>query len=227
MKICSKCKQEKPATLEYFSRKASSKDGLRTYCKLCGNAYTQQWKEENPNHQKEYAEANKEKLAAKKKIYRQKNKELISIYQKRWIANNPGYHRKWDDKNRDKRRKAVNSYHTRRRANDVGFRISSNISRSIRYSLSNTATGKNGKRWESLVGYSRTELKAHIERQFINGMAWDNWGAWHIDHIIPINSFSISSADDEEFKTCWSLPNLRPIWAEENQSKSDKLIYLL
>ena len=35
-------------------------------------------------------------------------------------------------------------------------------------------------------------------------------------------SFKYTSTDDEEFKTCWSLVNLQPMWAEDNREKSSK-----
>jgi hypothetical protein len=79
----------------------------------------------------------------------------------------------------------------------------------------------------SLVGYTIAELKRHIERQFIKGMTWANMGEWHIDHIIPVASFSYQSVDDPEFRICWGLTNLRPMWAEENRAKSDKVLTLL
>lgn len=227
MKICSKCSEEKPATTDYFARKSSAKDGLRSYCKLCGSAYTKQWKSLNPGHQEQYQKENAEQLAIQKKDYRQRNKESIAAYNAQWVKLNPDYHHKWDENNRESRRTSVNKYHTTRRANDVGFRISSNISRSIRYSLSPANVKKGNRRWESLVGYDRHELKSHIERQFEPSMDWSNWGEWHIDHITPIIDFNIKEAGDSEFMACWSLGNLRPLWAEENVRKSGNKTFLI
>lgn len=87
--------------------------------------------------------------------------------------------------------------------------------------------GKGGRKWETLLGYSLDELIAHIERQFVRGMIWENISKWHIDHIVPQASFSYTSAEEPEFKACWALTNLRPLWAHENQSKSAKRLYLL
>ena len=39
---------------------------------------------------------------------------------------------------------------------------------------------------------------------------------WHIDHIVPKNVFNFNSYNDIEFKACWSLENLRPIWCTNN-----------
>jgi hypothetical protein len=61
-------------------------------------------------------------------------------------------------------------------------------------------------------------------------MNWDNYGKyeegklkWHIDHIIPHSSFEYTSMNDESFKKCWSLENLRPLEAVENIKKSNKM----
>jgi hypothetical protein len=35
MKLCKRCKQEKPATPEFFYRNCQSPDGLHAYCKMC------------------------------------------------------------------------------------------------------------------------------------------------------------------------------------------------
>jgi len=46
--MCSKCEDMK-LTSE-FERKTSSKDGYQSYCKMCGDEYVQQWKENNRDH---------------------------------------------------------------------------------------------------------------------------------------------------------------------------------
>lgn len=68
------------------------------------------------------------------------------------------------------------------------------------------------------------ELVIHLESQFIDGMTWDNHGmnGWHIDHIRPISSFNFDSTDHPDFKKCWALDNLQPLWVEDNLSKGDK-----
>src|SRR3546814_3594325 len=48
---------------------------------------------------------------------------------------------------------------------------------------SSLGDGKNGRSWETLVGYTVADLIAHLERQFLPGMSWDNRGEWHIEHI--------------------------------------------
>ena len=77
--------------------------------------------------------------------------------------------------------------------------------------------------WGELVGYTATQLKQHLESQFTEGMCWDNYGKWHIDHKIPQAFFKFSSTDDVEFRMCWRLENLQPLWAKDNIKKSNKL----
>ncbi len=80
---------------------------------------------------------------------------------------------------------------------------------------------KNGRHWEFLVGYTLKDLMKHISRQFTEGMSWDNYGKWHIDHIIPISAFNFEKPNDSDFKRCWELSNLQPLWAKDNLIKSD------
>jgi hypothetical protein len=82
--------------------------------------------------------------------------------------------------------------------------------------------GKNGHYFE-ILGYTPEELINHIEKQFKDGMTWDNYGDFHIDHKIPISSFNIKEIGDSEFMKCWSLSNLQPMWGEENIRKSNKI----
>lgn len=79
--------------------------------------------------------------------------------------------------------------------------------------------------WESLVGYTVTDLMTHLEKQFRFGMTWENYGKWwHIDHIIPLSRLNYTSYLDPEFKQAWALSNLQPLWKIDNLRKGAKLI---
>jgi hypothetical protein len=67
----------------------------------------------------------------------------------------------------------------------------------------------------------------HLERQFLSGMTWANRGQWHIDHIQPRSSFKFVGPDDPEFKACWALSNLRPLWKADNLKKNARRTLLL
>lgn len=101
------------------------------------------------------------------------------------------------------------------------YKLTRNLSNSIRQSLNGN---KNGEHWEDLVEYTLQELKIHLESLFQLGMNWNNHGlyGWHIDHIRPISSFNITDYNCKDFKKCWSLSNLQPLWAEENMTKGNK-----
>jgi hypothetical protein len=77
------------------------------------------------------------------------------------------------------------------------------------------------------AGYTVAQLVEHLERQFMPGMTWDNYGQWHVGHIQPVASFNYETAEDPEFKACWALSNLRPLWAEDNLRKADRRLHLL
>ena len=106
--------------------------------------------------------------------------------------------------------------------NDIGFKLNLKMGNSIRKYLKSKGVSKNKKHWESLVGYSKEELKSHLEKLFTEGMTWKNHGDWHIDHVKPKSLFNITSNDCQEFKMCWRLENLQPLWAKDNLSKGVK-----
>jgi hypothetical protein len=66
-----------------------------------------------------------------------------------------------------------------------------------------------------LLGYSAIQLKQHIESLFLEGMSWENYGEWHIDHIKMVSEFDKDTTVD----VVNSLDNLRPLWASDNCSR--------
>lgn len=95
------------------------------------------------------------------------------------------------------------------------------MSANIREALT---TAKAGRKWESLVGYTVADLMVHLEKQFQEGMSWENYGpVWHVDHYIPKSAFNYSQPEHIDFKRCWALPNLRPLWAADNIKKHAKV----
>ncbi|GAH87691.1 unnamed protein product, partial [marine sediment metagenome] len=67
------------------------------------------------------------------------------------------------------------------------------------------------------------QLVRHLKKQFQPGMTWENYGEWHMDHKVPVSAFNFSSSDHIDFKRCWALKNLQPMWATENHIKKNKL----
>lgn len=101
------------------------------------------------------------------------------------------------------------------------WRLCARISNRIRASLRD---GKQGRHWEELVGFTIDDLMAHLQPKLKDGMTWANYGKWHLDHIRPVASFSFATADDPEFRQCWALSNLQPLWAIDNIRKGAKWI---
>ena len=127
-------------------------------------------------------------------------------------------------KNNSKRIKEMHKIYVKNRSKeDPRFRLNRNIGILIWQSIKQN---KGDSYWENLIGYTLRELITHLEKQFKTGMSWNNYGrrGWTIDHKKPISSFNFNSCSDPEFKQCWSLENLQPLWASENISKGTKLI---
>lgn len=99
-------------------------------------------------------------------------------------------------------------------------RLNGRIATLMWYSLDGR---KAGCKWERLVGYTLAQLMRHLERKFAPGMTWSNMGKWHIDHKRPRCSFKYDSPSDPEFKACWALRNLQPLWAIDNLRKGSRL----
>jgi hypothetical protein len=88
-------------------------------------------------------------------------------------------------------------------------------------------SGGESKKILELCGYTIKELRVHLEKQFTKRMNWVEFsnGNIHIDHILPKKCFDLN--DSEQWKIYWSLPNLRPYWADENLKKGSKIESLL
>lgn len=134
------------------------------------------------------------------------------------------YTKCWNAKN--KLRKLTKQYEYRKNKIllDPGFKLRLRISSLIGNSLKAKGLRKRNRSWEATVGYTLNELKIHLQSKFTEGMHWNNYGKWHIDHIKLICSFNIKAIDDYQFKECWALKNLQPLWAIDNMKKisSDK-----
>lgn len=70
------------------------------------------------------------------------------------------------------------------------------------------------------VGCTIDELKAYLESKFQPGMSWDNYGQWHIDHIIPLSKVDLT--DREQFLKVCHYTNLQPLWAADNIRKGNR-----
>lgn len=76
-------------------------------------------------------------------------------------------------------------------------------------------------RTEHLLGYTKSDLRAHLESQFKPGMNWSARESFHIDHIVPVADFFRRGIFDPAVIN--ALSNLQVLTPEENRSKRDRL----
>ena len=222
-KICGKCKEIKSITL--FGINKNTKSGYRSTCNDCRKIESREYRDKNPekrkNTIKKYYENNKEIISEKSKT-----KSTLDIKNVRLIKLK-SYH-----KNKDKNKEKLKLYRIKNRQhrteyqkfkinNDPLYKLSSLIRSRITFILKKNNFSKKNKTID-IVGCTPQELKTHLERQFQDGMSWDNYGfyGWHIDHIIPLSS---AQNEEEIYKLC-HYTNLQPLWAKDNLSKGDKLL---
>ena len=72
-----------------------------------------------------------------------------------------------------------------------------------------------------MLGCSVEDFKDHITAQLRDGMTWDNYGQWHIDHITPLK-YGAPTLEDTIERLHYT--NTQPLWASENCAKGNKYI---
>jgi hypothetical protein len=226
---CNQCGAEKEEIEFPFRNK---KSGTRRHeCILCTKNYRAQYYEQNKSSLLEYAEQyykeNTAPILEKTKLYRDEHKETISDNKKKYYENNKIAIKQYQSENKDKIQVAANKQRRLRRKQDPSFRLRTYISNSVRDALKNI---KNSSTWSNL-DYSPDGLRLHLEKQFEPWMNWNNHGrydqttwndndqstwTWQLDHIIPQSDLPYTSMEDDNFKKCWSLSNLRPLSSKQN-----------
>lgn len=203
------------------------KEEIKTQNKI----YAETHKEESQEYQKEYYQEHKEKINNYKADYRVKNKEDINRKQ-----------REYEKENRIELNKKRNERNKRKRATDFSFQLKSNVSSSVGYYLKQNNSSKGGKSSRDYLPFTIDELRAHLESLFDHPdslvpntkevwMTKDNYGKyekdkwddndpstwkWQLDHKTPHSTFKYTSMEEQSFKNCWDLSNLRPYSAKQN-----------
>ena len=175
--------------------------------------YNETHKEHRKEYNKNYYQEHKEQIKESSKEYRQENKVHIKEY-----------HKNYQQEHKAER----NKYRTARKLRDPKFKLRRAFSNLVSNRLKRACTGKSGKSTFNYVPYTVGELIIHLSKSFYNRedglvMSLENYGLWHVDHIIPDISFNYTSPTDENFKKAWALTNLQPLWAKENLEKHSKL----
>ena len=216
-KVCSKCKQEKKVC--EFGNSKSSKDGLLYCCKKCNNKRSVEYRKNNPEKVLEitrnWTAKNPEWVYNRHKKWRDENRELANEIKRDWLNKNPEKRKQYRENYKPRKREQRKE----RRNTDPIFNLTNRMRGRLRKYLIILNITKTNKTFE-IVGCSPQFLKEHLEKQFVDGMTWENRSEWHIDHKIPLSS---AKTEEELYKLC-HYTNLQPLWAEENLKKSNKII---
>lgn len=223
LKTCNHCKAEKPVCEFYKNRRE---------CKVCGAAHSKKYRKDNAERYKElkrasdrrYYEKNSEELIKKVGARTEKNKDKVRIYQAEYREKN------WDDLRAYQQRediKAKNlksknrSYHEKNKHDPIWklkHSLRSGTYRALKY-------GHKPAKTLEFLKCSVEDFKLHIEKQFTEGMTWENWGKladhWNLDHILPINHFDFTN--EGSWDKCFHYTNFQPLWWRDNLEKFDKL----
>ena len=217
-KYCCICKQA--LSLESFNKRKLSKDGLRSECKLCRKKQRNINIERAKSLDKISRDRHKDKRRLRSKIYFSNNRENKKLYDNIYYTNNKNI--------------IINKHsmsNKLRRKNDIIFYLRGRISTMIGCALKKNSSSKSGMSILKYLPYTITQLKQYLESLFEPWMTWENHGSynrkqwndnnlttwtWQLDHIMPQSELPYTSMEDENFKKCWALENLRPYSAKQN-----------
>jgi hypothetical protein len=241
MKTCKKCLIEKQ--IDKFGNNKNNKDGKSIYCYECELIRSKQYREKNRekvnNSSKKWRKDNPEKYKETIKKYVDKNphmssKERSKKYRenedfrlkssekrKEWYQNNIEEERekrkKYYHENKEKERNKNDEWRKKKLKSDGFFRMK----RRLRERIRDYMKGKHiGKKTKDIVGLEYEEFKTYISDKFTEGMNWENYGEWHLDHIKPL----CEAKNEEEVLKLNYYTNLQPLWAEDNLKKNRKYV---
>lgn len=225
-KRCGRCKETKSINL--FGNSKSSKDGKRGTCKICRK---EQYLEKRDEYLKKGRERYKrvkgtEDLKAyRREDYKKNRSAYLSRARKRYTKNKDQiaqYNRDYLEKNRDK----INSYQLSvyKKKYKICPVFTARIANRnlMRRCIEKLKGNEPFLPFESYIGYSDEQLRLRISCQFKEGMSWENYGEWEIDHKIPVSRF-ISKGETRPH-IINALSNLQPLWASENRRKGNRWV---
>ena len=182
-------------------------------------------------------EAKKDEYLAKNKIryienrehaleqtakYRAKNREKIRQRNARYYAENRkaiiAKQAEYQKREAERLNEYSREYVKKRRKSDKLYALQINMRGRFKFELAKRGETK----WlkvNEYLGCSWVELRDYLEAQFTDDMSWNNYGEWHVDHIVPL---AIAENKEQLVELC-HYTNLRPLWAFDNISKGAKL----
>ncbi|MCL5073493.1 MAG: hypothetical protein M1308_21760 [Actinobacteria bacterium] len=148
---------------------------------------------------------------------RDKIRKKINEYAKKHRGDKQEYDRKYRKLNGKKIDDRIKRWRKEKKKIDPIFKLRFIIQSRIN-SIYKAIKLKKKNKSKELIGCDYKTLKKHLEKQFLEGMNWDNHGEWHIDHIIPL----CRAKTEIELKKLCHYKNLQPLWALDNLKKSKK-----
>lgn len=218
-KICQDCNQEKDVS--EFSLRNSR-------CKECQNTYSTNQKRLNSKNREMVYNIPESKVCSKCNIDRNiddfaervdSKDNHRNICKECYSPIKSNINKLYKQKNKEEILRKDIIYRKNRMASDPLFRAKIDARNVIRKAISKGGWTKKARTYE-ILGCSYEEFKEHIESLFVDGMSWENRDMWHIDHVIPL-SFA---ENEEECLMLNNYINLRPLWIEDNQEKSDTIV---
>lgn len=222
-KECKICKLIK--IRDNFTKLKSNKDGLASYCKDCRRFKDKEIKNnvlKNPieiieNYNKICIKCNIEKNIINYKINRKSSDNFFNICNICLPTN------KW---NKEKQRLSEKKYREKNyekikeKDNKPNNKIRHNLNKRIAMLMIQNNSRKKNKTID-YIGCDINFFKKWMEFQFQEGMTWENYGKWHLDHVKPCASFNL--LNDDDIKECFNWKNIQPLWANLNLKKSNKI----
>jgi len=174
---------------------------------------------------------------ADNKAWREKNRDRLNSNERRRYSNNPDKTKikekndAWKKANPEKCAASCKKWvkanlskvaenKKRKYWNNTQFRLKV----VLRSRLNDALKNKNKKGSAvALLGCSIAEAVQHLESQFQDGMRWENYGEWHIDHRKPLASFDLE--DSLQLAEACHYMNLQPLWAVDNLKKGCRHVH--
>lgn len=181
---------------------------------MASKEYSRKYRQEHSDYIREY-----------NRKYRQEHLEHIKEMQNEYYLKNKDYVKKKSASYYKENKESVLKTHTiyvkTKRKNDSLYKTKEGVKSCIRSSFKRACQGKyrKGKKTEEILGCTMDFFISYIESKFQEGMSFDNYGKWHIDHIIPL---ATAQTEEDIYKLC-HYTNLQPLWARDNIIKSDKI----
>jgi hypothetical protein len=195
--------------------------------------------EERKEYDKQYRSDHLEEIKERDKQYRSDHKEEKRESDRQYSLDHKEERRAYSKLYNSSHKEETNNRQKRRRKSDPMFKIMQNASNAVNAMLKQNGGSKQGKSSRKYLPFTKDQLEAHLEVLFShpdnldeNGNVWmtlknqgrydPNHRTWHLDHIDPKSKFKCKNMEEESFKECWALSNLRPLEAIKNLKKGNR-----